>query len=48
MELLTDRLLRDSLPLFRALSALLITLTLAAILVLGREILIPLALSRCC
>ncbi len=45
MELLTDRLLRDSLPLFRALSALLITLTLAAILVLGREILIPLALA---
>ena len=45
MELLTDRLLRDSLPLFRALSALLITLTLAALLVLGKEILIPLALA---
>ncbi len=45
MELLTDRLLRDSLPLFRALAALLIALTLAALLVLGREILIPLALA---
>ncbi len=45
MELLTDRLLRDSLPLFRALAALLITLSLAALLMLGKEILIPLALA---
>ncbi len=45
MELLTDRLLRDSLPLFRALSILLIALALAALLVLGKEILIPLALA---
>jgi predicted PurR-regulated permease PerM len=45
MELLTDRLLRDSLPLFRALAALLIALALAALLVLGKEILMPLALA---
>lgn len=45
MELLTDRLLRDSLPIFRTLSALLIALTLATLLVLGKEILMPLALA---
>jgi predicted PurR-regulated permease PerM len=45
MELLTDRLLRDSLPIFRSLSALLIALTVATLLVLGREVLMPLALA---
>jgi len=45
MEILTDRLLRDSLPIFRGLSGLLIALSLAALLMLGKEILIPLALA---
>jgi len=45
MEILTDRLLRDSLPLFRSLAAVVIALTLATLLVLGKELLMPLALA---
>lgn len=45
MELLTDRLLRDSLPVFRVLAAVLITLALATLLTLGREVFMPLALA---
>ena len=45
MDLITNRLVRDAIPLFRVMAAVVLLLGIGALLVLGKEIFIPIALA---
>lgn len=45
MDLITNRLLRDAIPLFRVMASVVLLLGIGALLVLGKEIFIPIALA---